>query len=84
MKRVRLFSRPNSRYRNIGTPLIDNHKGVIEIWESASIINPAIWLNISAFDWLANKQRNISAHLNIKQAKELIRRLQTWVEINDK
>jgi hypothetical protein len=73
--KVRKFchSRGRGLYR-YGTPIRDINGGAVKVYDSSLATQRACWLN--SYDGFFE----VSVHLNEHQAKELIRRLLTWVD----
>ena len=63
--------------KNYGKPFKDSYGSQIEVSDSSSAEGRFIWLRIDGGGIEGNKGR---AHLNRKQAKAIIDRLQAWMD----
>jgi len=82
---VRIYKRGDRGFHDYGRAFPDSYGGVISVYESSAASGPHVWLNIDASTWFQPrpgecKPHNTSAHLNPKQARALIERLETWLD----
>lgn len=87
LRKAAIFKRGDRGFHGYGKPFKDSYGGELAVYESSSAEGPHVWLKIDA-PW--NKTGHLgapmpdhhsaTAHLNAKQALELIRRLQTWMD----
>lgn len=85
-RRVRILNRGDRGFHGYGAPFKDSDGGEIEVYDSSAFGGPYVWLKIDSSSWnkptpaaLAN-YGVAHAHLNRKQAQDLIARLQTWLD----
>ena len=84
-RRVRIYKRGDRGFHGYGRPIKDSNGGTVNVYESSAASGPHVWLNIDASVWFhprrsESKPHDTSAHLNAAQARELIARLETWLE----
>ncbi len=77
--RVRIFIRGDRGFHGYGRPFRDSYGSEIEVYESSS--GRHVWLKVDPRSW----DRNIGAgeacaHLDERQAREVIARLERWLE----
>lgn len=81
-KHVKIYRRDDRGFHGYGKPMECTYKTNIEVYESSSAEGPHVWLNLRedpvVFDQMS--PGHAVAHLNEKQAIELIRRLNTWLD----
>lgn len=82
-KHVRILKRGDRGFHGYGKPMTDSYGSVLEVYESSSAEGPHVWLSVDSSSW-ENDQRakrgSGTAHLNAAQARDLIARLQTWLD----
>jgi hypothetical protein len=75
MKSVKIYKTPRG-FHDYGKPIIDSYGTEIIVRESSSAEGPHVWILIHP----PEKHPTLNPHLNKRQSKELIRRLQTWID----
>ncbi len=79
---ARIYKRGDRGFHGYGKPMRCTYRTEIEVYESSSASGPHVWLNVKCDPAVLSKQEpgEGTAHLNEKQARALIDRLQTWVD----
>lgn len=75
----RVYKRGDRGFLSFGKPFNDNYGALIEVYESSSAEGNFVWLKIEGGNANLEYPGPICAHLDRKQAKDLIDRLQTWI-----
>lgn len=70
------ITKTNRGFHIYGDPFKDSYGADISVLESSSAEGPHVWVSVKGGGINNNDG---SAHLNEDQAKELIARLQTWI-----
>lgn len=75
LRRAAILKRGDRGFHGYGKPFKDSYGTEVEVYESSSAEGPHVWVK-------ADPSMTPAAHLhlNAKQALELIRRLQTWMD----
>lgn len=78
---VRVYKRGDRGFHGYGKPVRCTYDTQVEVYESSSAEGPHVWLRLTANPAMlrALAPGESVAHLNVKQAQEVIRRLQTWL-----
>ena len=63
-------------------PLLCTYRTTIEVYESSAASGPHVWLKLTCDPRVLSQQPygEGTAHLNEEQTRELIERLQTWLD----
>jgi hypothetical protein len=75
MKHVRIYKRGGDRgFHQYGKSIRDDYGSKVTVYESSAANSPHVWVKI------ADERDRAIAHLTKREAEELIRRLQTWID----
>ena len=79
---ARILKRGDRGFHGYGKPMHCTYNSEIEVYESSSANGPHVWLKVTVDPKILHTtaRGEGTAHLNQKQAKALIDRLQTWVD----
>ena len=77
---MRIYKRGDRGFHGYGRPLRDSNGGEVEVYESSAASGPHVWLNIDSRRWDRGATGGVSAHLDQKQARAVIARLQAWLD----
>lgn len=81
MKHVRITKANDRGFHDYGKPMVDLYGIQAVVRESSLATEPAVWIFLEATPSAeAGNLKPEQLHLNEKGAKELIRRLQTWID----
>lgn len=69
-------------FHQYGEPVVCTYGSTIRVYESSAAMGPHVWLNVKCDGVSLHDQPEGegTAHLNEEQARELIARLQAWVD----
>jgi len=76
----RIYKRGDRGFHGYGRPLKDSNGGEIEVYESSLATGPRVWLKIDSRSWDRDMTQAATAHLDQKQARAVIARLQAWLD----
>jgi len=81
--RVRKFKRGDRGFYSYGKPMKCEYGNTIHVYESSACV-PRVWLSIDMdlIQFPKSEPGRAVAHLSPKQAREVVRRLETWLEDN--
>ena len=65
-------------FHEYGKEVTCTYGNSVQVYESSSAMGPRVWLRV--VDKLGDKVDDACAHLNEEQAREVIARLQAWVD----
>ena len=84
---VKITKRRRRGFHQYGRPVVCTYGSKVEVYESSAASGPHVWLSIDAAAWhevrdhvSSSKPAQATAHLNAKQARAVIARLQAWVD----
>jgi hypothetical protein len=79
---VRIYKRGDRGFHGYGKPMRCEYRTEIEVYESSSASGPHVWLSLKVDPTVLRQQPSgeAVAHMNAKQARDLIARLQTFVD----
>jgi len=81
MPRVKITDRGGKQGRGFhqyGEPFLDTYDAILDVYESSAASGPHVWLSIEK--GTVDAAQGAVAHLNPKQAEQLIDRLQAWID----
>lgn len=79
---AKVYRRGDRGFHGYGKPLHCTYKSKIEVYESSAANGPHVWLSVRVDPAVLDMQEygEGTAHLNERQARALIDRLQAWVD----
>ena len=80
MRHVKIHKRGDRGFHGYGAPMTCTYGTTIEVYQSSSAEGPRVWLSLVEGRSLDSGPGRACAHLTPRQAQEVIRRLQTWLE----
>lgn len=76
------ITKTNRGFHKYGTPVRCTYGSTVRVYESSAATGPRVWLNIVCDPTVLRDQPagEGTAHLNQKQARAIVARLQAWLD----